>query len=157
MGALATLSYASKNAVRALALLNPVVPKGYASADIPLPVDMSEMWFAPPERLRQLFWDKVDDEKSERFLSLACPESPQAVIEATRWRLEVDVNNITVPAYLMGAERDMLAPHQYVEFLAKEMEWEYDFVPDEGHGLPLNPIWEDVALRIAEWLDKTVK
>ncbi len=78
-------------------------------------------------------------------------------MEATRWTVEVDVSSITAPAYLMGAERDMLVPHKYVESLARRMGAEYDFLPGQGHGVPLNPIWEDVATRISGWLDRTVK
>ncbi len=77
MGGLASLAYASKNPVKALVLITPVVPKGYADEEIPLPLDPSAMWLAPPEMLRQLFWESVDDEKSRRFESLVVPESPR--------------------------------------------------------------------------------
>jgi pimeloyl-ACP methyl ester carboxylesterase len=39
MGGLASLVYASRNPVRALVLITPVMPKEYAGAEIPLPVD----------------------------------------------------------------------------------------------------------------------
>jgi pimeloyl-ACP methyl ester carboxylesterase len=157
MGGLAALAYASRNPVRALALITPVVPKEYGGAEVPLPVDSSAMWFAAPEMLRQIFWDMVDDEQSERYLSLCVPESPRAVTEATRWTVDVDVSNITAPAYVLGAERDMVVPHEYVRSLARGMGAEYELLPGQGHGVPLNPIWESVAARISGWLDKTVK
>ena len=157
MGGLAALAYASRNPVRALVLITPVVPREYAGAEIPVPVDPSAMWLAPPETLRELFWDLVDDVTSGRYQSLAVPESPQAVMEATRWTVEVDVSSITAPAYLLGAERDMLVPHEYVESLAKGMGARYELLPGQGHGVPLNPIWKDVATRISGWLDKTLK
>jgi pimeloyl-ACP methyl ester carboxylesterase len=81
----------------------------------------------------------------------------RAVMEATRWTVEIDVSNIAAPAYILGAERDMVVPHEYVESLAKGMGAEYELLSDQGHGVPLNPIWENVATRISGWLDKTVK
>jgi pimeloyl-ACP methyl ester carboxylesterase len=157
MGGPAATAYASANSVRALVLITPVVPKGHGEEEVPLPVEESAMWSPPPaETSRQIFWDEVDDETSERYYSLVCPESPVAVWEATRWTVEVDTSSITAPAYAFGAGRDMLVPHQYVESLAKAIRADYEFLPGEGHGVPLNPVWEGVADRISTWLDRTL-
>ncbi|WP_433557411.1 alpha/beta hydrolase [Pseudonocardia xinjiangensis] len=157
MGGLAALAYASKYPVKALVLLTPVVPGKHAGAEIPLPIDPSTMWLIPAEALRQVFWDAVGDDEAQRYASLVVPESPRAVIEATRWTVDLDVSSITAPAYLLGAERDSIIPHEFVESLAEEMGAEYDLLPEQGHGVILNPIREEVAARISRWLDKTVR
>lgn len=157
MGGLAALAYARRHPVRALVLITPVVPAKYAGAEIPLPVDPSSMWIIPSDSLREIFWDSVDDEKSARYQSLVVPESPQAVLEATRWTVDIDVSNITAPTYILGAERDMVVPHEYTESLAAGMGADYELMPEQGHGVILNPIWPSVADRISEWLDKTIR
>jgi hypothetical protein len=73
-------------------------------------VDPEEMWLQPDEMLAPVFWDSVDEETSARFKSLRSPESPQAVLEATRWLAEVDISGINAPAYLMSGGQDKVVP-----------------------------------------------
>jgi non-heme chloroperoxidase len=157
MGGIPVLKYASQHDVVALILTSPVVPKEFADTEIPVPVDPEEMWLQPDEILAPMFWDSVDAETSARFKSLRSPESPQAVLEATRWLAEVDISGINVPAYLMAGEQDTIVPARYVKSLAKSLGAKFELFPDEGHGLVLNPIWREVTAKMGQWLDATVR
>jgi non-heme chloroperoxidase len=157
MGGIPVLKYAAQHDVVALVLTAPVVPKGFADAEIPVPVDPEQMWLQPDEILAPVFWDSVDEETSARFKSLRSPESPQAVLEATRWLAEVDISGINVPAYLMAGGQDKIVPSRYVESLANSLGAKFELFPDAGHGLVLNPIWREVTAKMGEWLDITLR
>src|SRR6476469_11235114 len=80
------------------------------------------------------------------------PESPKAVFEATRWSLDLDTSGVTAPALVFGADRDLLVPEELVRSLASSLGARYRRLPDQGHGVPLNPVWESVAAEIDDWL-----
>ncbi|MCT9113453.1 alpha/beta hydrolase [Streptomyces mirabilis] len=155
MGGLAALDYASRNKIAALVLITPVVPKQFGETEIPVPVDAGAMWLAPAEMANQLFWDAVSPEAAKRYTSLMTPESAQAVLEATRWLVDVDTSAVSVPAYPFGADRDMLVPEGYVQSLAANLGATYTKLADQGHGVPLNPVWESVTEQIDQWLTAT--
>ena len=152
MGGLAALAYASRNEVAALALITPVVPSAHAGEVVPMPIDFDALWLPPLEMVDQLFWDAVDATSAARYASLMTPESPKAVFEATRWSLDLDTSGVTAPALVFGADRDRLVPEELVRSLASSLGARYTRLPDQGHGVPLNPVWESVAAEIDDWL-----
>ena len=85
------------------------------------------------------------------------PESPRAVYEATRWTLDVDTRTITAPAYCFGADCDLLVPEEFVRSLATSLGARYTRLVGQGHGVPLNPVWESVTSQIDDWLTSTVR
>lgn len=110
MGGLAALAYAAQNPVAGLVLLAPVVPREFAGEAIDVPYDKSALRLPPPGVAAPLFWDEVPAGHAERYTALKSPESQRAVIEATRWAVELDVSTVTAPSLLFGAERDLLVP-----------------------------------------------
>jgi pimeloyl-ACP methyl ester carboxylesterase len=160
MGGLAVLHHAARSASRppaALALLTPVVPQQFGAAPVELPVDLSAPWGPPPpEVARQLFYSAVDDRTAQAHYERLVPESPQAVWDATRWTVPVDVSAIGAPAYVVAAEHDRLVPPEYVRALATGMDGEFRFLPGQGHGVTLDPVWRDVAAGVETWLRATL-
>jgi pimeloyl-ACP methyl ester carboxylesterase len=158
MGGLAALAYASQehSEIAALVLISPVVPASHGGAEIPIPVDPSTMFLPPTEMSAQLFWDAVDPKTAERYASMMSPESPRAILEATRWLLDVDTSGISAPAYVFGADRDLLVPEPFAASLAASLGAKYTKLTDQGHGVPLNPIWESVTTQINDWLTTVI-
>ncbi|MGH3492843.1 MAG: alpha/beta hydrolase [Sciscionella sp.] len=158
MGGLAALAYAASHPVAALVLLTPVVPRGFAGRSIPVPVDPDAPWRPPDAQVDALFWDEVDPADAARYRALIAPESPRAVLEATRWWLDVDVDvdAVTVPTFMVASASDLLVPAPYVESLAARMGARCrTLVGRGGHGVPLNPVWRDVADEMIQWCRAT--
>lgn len=153
MGCVPSLAYAASNSVAALVLLTPVLPAGFGADPIELPVDPTSMWTPPPALIEPTWWEGVTDEESRRYTSLLVPESPRAVLEATRWLCEVNTSEIDAPALVFGASADRLIPAE-VELLAKSINATFILLDGEGHGIPLNPVWAQVAAQISEWLSR---
>jgi pimeloyl-ACP methyl ester carboxylesterase len=156
MGGLASLVYATTHELPALALITPVVPARFGGPALPMPVDPSVMYLLPSDTLHHLFWNAVDEDSSRRYSGLICPESPQAVREAIGWLVDVDTARIGAPTLVFGAEQDMLVPVDLVRGLAAGMGAEYIELPGEGHGVPLNPVFAEVADHIDGWLGKVL-
>lgn len=152
MGGLASLAYACKHVLAGLILLAPVVPGRFADEPIDLPVDPERPWGPPPpEVARNLFWAAASTSDAARYYERLVPESPTAVMEATRWSVEIPVERVTTPTRLMAAADDPLVPARYVERLAASMSAPCVTLPDRGHGLTLEPGWEQVAAQIDSW------
>lgn len=155
MGGLACLAYAAEAEVAGLILLAPVVPGRFADEPVELPVDPTAPWGPPPPDVAQaLFWADASGDDAARYYERLVPESPAAVLEATRWSAEVDVERITAPARLVAAEQDPLVPARYVERLAEAMDAPCQTLPGRGHGLTLDPGWEALTDDIARWADE---
>jgi pimeloyl-ACP methyl ester carboxylesterase len=152
MGGLASLAYAYVHPVAGLALLAPVVPAGFGTQPIDLPVDPATLWTPPEEMVDAAWWGDVSPDEAQRYRSLLCAESPRAVLEATRWLCEVDTRPLRVPALVFAAELDLLVPAQAVLSLGKDIDADCITLANTGHGIPLNPVWNDAAVAIDEWL-----
>ena len=154
MGGVPSLAYAATNPVTALVLLAPVLPAGFGADPIELAVDPTSMWMPPPGLIKRIWWAGVTDEESQRYTSLLVPESPRAVLEATRWLCEVNVSEVHVPALVIAAGADDLIPAE-VQSLAQAIDATFVLLEDEGHGIPVNPVWAQVTAQISEWLSST--
>lgn len=155
MGGLASLAFATTQPVAGLVLLAPVVPAGFAAETIDLAVDPTTMWLPPPQLIDKAWWGEVTHAEARQYRSLICPESPQAVLEATRWLCRLNTHRLRAPALTFGAESDVLVPSHAVAALAASINADFIGLQNTGHGIPLNPVWADVALRIHEWLITT--
>lgn len=58
------------------------------------------------------------------------------------------------PMLILGAEHDMLIPPDQVHMTAMTYGGEAEIFPDMGHGMMLERDWEQVAERIAGWLEE---
>jgi pimeloyl-ACP methyl ester carboxylesterase len=133
-------------------LLAPVVPAAHGGEPIELPVDPTALWIPQPEIAHQVFWDATPTPMAEQFAALLSPESPRAVLEATRWLVELDLRTVRAPTYVFAADRDLLVPAPLVESLARELGAVCTTLPDQGHGISTDPVWESVAATMHEWL-----
>jgi len=152
MGALAGLAYATQEPVAALILIAPVVPAEFDGDIVDLAVEPTAMWVASPESAKRIWWDKVSDAESWRYASLLCPESPRAVLEATRWLCAVDTSRVEAPALVFAAGADPLIAAAQVRSLAQAIDATFVLLDGEGHGIPVNPINSQVSRQITEWL-----
>jgi pimeloyl-ACP methyl ester carboxylesterase len=155
MGGLASLAYAEKASVGRLVLLTPVMPSSVNPDQIPLQVDLARP-FPPfsPEVAKRLFFTTLDDAAADHYHGLLVHESPQAVFEATRWTVSLDLSAIQSPAFVLAAEFDVLAPPVAVERMSRMMGARYELVPGIGHSdiLLKHPEWQRVAESIDTWL-----
>lgn len=163
MGGCASLAYAVRatgaesggaDEPAALVLLAPVVPRAFGGAPIDLPVDFDVPWGPPPPEIsRHLFYSAADDATAAAYHAKLRPESPQAVWEATRWGVDLDVSGLRTPTLVVAAEDDVLVPAAYDLALAEEIGAESILLPGVGHGGTLDPDWPALAERIESWLE----
>jgi pimeloyl-ACP methyl ester carboxylesterase len=154
MGAIPALAYAAAEAISGLVLLTPTLPAGFGADVIELDVTPSSLYTPPLGMLKPVWWDGVTDEESQRYTSLLSPESPRAVLEATRWLCEVETSNVHVPALVLAAGADQLLPAAQVELLADAIGATFLVLEGEGHGVVVNPVWTQVAAHIRGWLSR---
>jgi pimeloyl-ACP methyl ester carboxylesterase len=153
MGGIPSLAYAAANPVAALVLLTPVLPAGLGADPIDLAVDPTSMWMPPPASIKPTWWAGVTDDESQRYETLLVPESPRAVLEATQWLCEVNLSEVQAPALVIAGGADVLIPAE-VQSLAQAISATFVLLEDEGHGIPINPVWEHVTGQISEWLSR---
>jgi pimeloyl-ACP methyl ester carboxylesterase len=155
MGCVPSLAYASANPVSALILLAPVLPAGLGVGPIDLPVDPAAMWLPPPQMIDATFWGEVSAQEAQRYTSLLSAESPQAVLEATRWLCEIDTRHVDAPALIFAVRADPLVPLKGIHALAEAIGATIVTLENTGHGIPLNPVWANVTAQIDPWLRAT--
>ena len=156
MGGLAALAHAAgtHRTLFALVLLCPVVPAPFGGPEIPIPVTPDEAFGPfPADVAHRLFYDGMPAGRAAAFSERLQAESPQAVLEATRWTAELDVSGIKVPTLAVGAENDQLVPAASVQSLAAAIPGaSYLQLRGVGHGVPVNPGWETVLSMVTSWL-----
>ena len=155
MGGVPSLAYASANPVTAVVLLAPVLPAGLGVEAIDLPVDPAAMWLPPPHMIDATFWGEVSAQEAQRYTSLLSAESPQAVLEATRWLCEIDTRHVDAPALIFAVRADPLVPLKGIHALADATGATIVTLENTGHGIPLNPVWANVTAQIDPWLRAT--
>lgn len=155
MGGLAALAYAAAEpgTLAGLVLLAPGVPRAYAGPPVEVPVDRDALWGPPPPEIaRSLFYSGVDDEAATRYYRKLQPESPEAVHQATRWTVELDLTPVRGPALVVAAGADPLVTTEAVTAMAADIGADLVVLPGVGHGVTLDPGWPDLAARIDRWL-----
>lgn len=157
MGGLASAVYAAEAPIEKLVLLTPVMPSVVKPDPVPLPVDMTKpVPVFPYEQAKQLFFTTLSDREARRAYARLVPESPQAVWEATRWTVDVNLSAIKAQKLLFATELDPLTPAEPEERYAKMLGAEYKFVPGIGHSdiLLKDPEWQRAAQHTLSWLNK---
>lgn len=155
MGGAACLAYAAGHDVAGLVLLMPVVPDGLGAEPIPIAVDPSRLFGPVPLADAQvMFFPSLNRELVRLYHALLVPESPRAVIEASRWELRVDLDAIGVPALVFAGERDVMCPPGVVMRLARALGAGYVRLLGCGHddALLADGCWQQAAAHILEWL-----
>ena len=156
MSAMAALLYAASNPVERLVLLTPVVPSTVGADPIDLDVDLTKPLAVPYDVARQLFFPTLDEDLARMYYDLLEPESPRAVWQATRWKIDVDPQAVTAPTLVFATELDILTPPAAVAGLAELMGAPYELIPAIGHSEILLKQPESIAVaeRIRAWLDR---
>jgi pimeloyl-ACP methyl ester carboxylesterase len=65
----------------------------------------------------------------------------------------MNTSEVRVPALVFGAGADRLIPAR-VQSLAQTIDATFVLLEDEGHGIPVNPVWRQVTVQIGEWLSR---
>lgn len=104
-----------------------------------------------------MFFSTMTDDEAATYHAKLQPESPQAVWEATRWTVPVDLAAVHARTLVIGAGADTLTPAEHVQTLAKLMAAWYLEYPDLGHTdvLVKEDGWRRVATDVAAWLRVT--
>ena len=98
---------------------------------------------------------EVSAQEAQRYTSLLSAESPQAVLEATRWLCEIDTRHVDAPALIFAVRADPLVPLKGIHALAEAIGATIVTLENTGHGIPLNPVWANVTAQIDPWLRAT--
>ncbi|HEU5121360.1 MAG TPA: alpha/beta fold hydrolase [Candidatus Saccharimonadales bacterium] len=158
MGGLAAALYAASSPVERLVLVAPVMPLSVHADPVPLPVDPTKAYpLFPYEQAKELFFTTLPDEEAQRYYQILGLESPQAVYEATRWTVDVDISKITAPTLILAAEFDRLIPNEPLKRYAELLHADYHLIKGIGHSdiLLKNPEWKTAAEVVKTWLDKS--
>jgi len=160
MGGLATLYSSQILNPEALVMVTPVVPTQVGAQAIQLEVNMTQPFPVPPfEQAKAMFYATMTDAEALVYYQQLQAESPQAVWEATRWTVSVNLNTVGMPAMAVGAEVDFLTPASYISTLAGMMtNCRYIHWPGIGHGdvLLKQTGYLPVVQDIQQWLLSTV-
>ncbi|VVJ22731.1 Uncharacterised protein [Amycolatopsis camponoti] len=134
MGALAVLAFAAAAPVRAVALLAPTCPAHVHAEPLVVPVDSGVPFPPPPlDMAREMFFTGLGEAEAAQCYARLEPESPRAVLEATRGMLRPDLDAVTVPGLVLAAELDRLTSPVVARRLAALLSAEYAVVPAVGH------------------------
>ena len=157
MGGMSVAWYASKNKVRRLVLVAPVMSTAAGAPPLPIPVDPTQPVAPfPYEQAKGLFFTTMPEEQAHAFYDKLEPESPQAVLEVINWSIDVELDKIKAPVMVIDGDQDQIIPlgplGRYAELLGTELK----LIPDLGHSdvLLKEPGWETGVGMVKEWLDK---
>jgi len=119
MGGLAALYTAQHVRPTALVMIAPVVPAEVNAQDIQLEVNLTQPFLVPPfEQVKPLFFSTMSDTEAMVYYTQLQAESSQAVWEATRWTVSVNLSPINMPSMAVAADADFLTPPSIISTLA---------------------------------------
>ena len=108
-----------------------------------------------PEAIRRaMFSDRMPHDEARLYEPYLQEESTAALLEMYGWNPFPPAPDRAVPVLVMGAGKDLLVPPGQVNATARTFGTDAIIVPDMGHTMMLEPGWEDVAERIAGWLEE---
>ena len=171
MGGLLALMLAARGAARAAVLLTPAPPAGVFALRLSnllafLRIETRWGWWRKPHRATraEALWhtfNTTDPADGAREHEGFVPDSGRALLEIglpfldRRHATAVDPRRVTVPLLFVGCERDRLTPPGVVRRTARRFghvasHREY---PGQGHWVPGQPGWQEVAADALDWLD----
>ncbi len=101
-----------------------------------------------------LFHQPVDAADLQRYYHLSQPESHRAIWDMTLFNLPYPGRMHRPPMLVLGASHDQLIPPDQVRMTAATYGRQAEIFDGMGHGLMLERDWEQVATRIASWLEE---
>lgn len=110
-----------------------------------------------PEGIRRaMFSDRMPHAEARRYEPFLQDESQAVLLEMFGWNPFPPMPARDIAMMVLGAEKDLLVPPGQVHATAAAMRTDAVIVPGMGHAMMLEPGWEDVAMRIEGWLEKSL-
>ena len=174
MGGLISMKYLSgagpanlKPRAKGLAMMSAIPPDGVYNSALKLlfehPLKLTKYtgmvlypflrFFASPPA--GLFSDRVDDRVKRNCIHRLHGESPYALFDIVRQKLDIERIKKT-PLLVMGAAGDELIFPEDVERTARTLGVEPIIFPYMGHLLMLEPDWGMIARQIENWIAKNL-
>lgn len=105
---------------------------------------------------RAMFSDAMPKDEAVRYMLMMQGESQRVLLDIGGWIPFPTLPPRTIPILVIGAEDDRLIPPHQVRSTARLLGTEAEIFPHIGHGMMLEPDWENVARRIDAWLVQTL-
>ncbi len=171
MGGLLALMLAARGVTRAAVLLTPAPPAGVFALRLSNLLAFARIecrwgWWRKPHRATksEALWhtfNTTDPAEGAREHACFVPDSGRALFEIglpfldRRGAATVDPRLVTVPLLFVGCARDRLTPPGVVRNAARRFGRIADHLeyPDQGHWVPGQPGWQQVANDALDWLD----
>lgn len=165
MGGMVVQKYLEQRDAPAAVLMSSVPPQGLMGSAYGLMLkkpmllaDLNRIMMSDEVNISSLrealFHQPVSDVDLKRYYRLSQPESHRAIWDMTLFNLPQPGRMHQPPMLILGAEHDMLIPSDQVQMTATTYGGEAEIFPGMGHGLMLERDWEQVAGRIASWLEE---
>ncbi|MDR0702067.1 MAG: lysophospholipase [Azoarcus sp.] len=163
MGGMVVQKYLEQAASPAVVLMASVPPQGLISSALGMLFSAPHLLFdlnsvmgggePSVDSLREaLFHQPVSTEKLRQYWRLSQPESHRALWDMTLYNLPHPGKAYKAPMLILGAEYDRLVPPSQVYMTANAYGSRPEIFAGMGHGMMLERGWENVAVRIDEWL-----
>lgn len=165
MGGMVVQKYLEHEDAPGVVLMAAVPPTGLASATFSLLMerpalllDLNRLMGGGVPHLESLrdalFYQPVSNERLHYYFMRSQPESMRAIWDMSLFNLPRPARMHRPPMLVMGAAHDNLIP----ESLVRQTATTYDVAPhifhDMGHGMMLEPNWEQAAQCILDWLQQ---
>ncbi|WP_431856521.1 alpha/beta hydrolase [Azospirillum sp.] len=108
-----------------------------------------------PEGIRRaMFSDRMPRAEARLYEPRLQEESQAVLLDMYGWTPFPPLPDRDIPFLVLGAGGDLLVPTSQVHATARTLGTQAVIVPDMGHTMMLEPGWEQVAERIAGWLEE---
>ncbi len=172
MGGLLALMLAARGMGRAAVLLTPAPPAGVLALRLSNLLAFARIetrwgWWRKPHRATrtEALWhtfNTTDPDEANRDYDGFVPDSGRALFEIGlpfldgRRAATVDPRRVTVPLLFVGCAQDRLTPPGVVRRTARRFAHVADHreYPGQGHWVPGQPGWQQVAADTLDWLDR---
>lgn len=161
MGGLIAQKLAAAGAVDAAVLITPAPPRGIniLSLDVVrrqikyLPaIFLSRAIHPSREDLRAIVMNRVPPDQQDALLDLTLPDSGRAGREMSITGVPVDPSRVRCPLMVITASEDRFVPPKVVERIARRYGTPLVIAYGRGHMVILEPDWESLAGRVADWI-----
>ena len=163
MGGMVVQKYLESHSAPAVVLMSSVPPQGLLGSAFGLAFSRPNMLGdlnrlmggGQPhmETLRQaMFHEVIELERLTRYYHMCQPESHRAIWDMSLFDLPSVARMSRPPMLVLGAENDVLIPPDQVHMTARRYDVEATILPELGHGMMMESVWQIAADPIAAWL-----
>lgn len=161
MGGLVAQRLAERDGIAAAVLITPAPPRGISV--LSFRVAVRQLKYLPsllrsrvvhPGRddLRALVMNCVPEDRKDALLDLMVPDSGRAGREMSVTGVPIDRKRVRCPILVIAAQDDRFIPARIVARIARRYDARLETLPHHGHMIILEPDWEQLAARVAEWI-----